>query len=545
MEQQPSTETTAKSSWSRKKIALLIMGAMFLAGALLFQTASEKVKSEAQQTLLARANQAVNGQITAGSIDLSLLGYVKASDVQLLSADGKPLAKLQQVQIRYNWNDLLKGRLGPQLIQAVNVEKPQIWVTYQQEQLNWDGFLKTKTESPSEFAGTVTLRDGELYLATDYLSQKLEQLSGSLDFQANSQITLAAAGKIDQSAVKASGQWGTSGLLDLTVSAEKINLAKLELTKADDPIQIIKGTLDEITLVLGQEPTSGRTQTKALAGRFSNVDTTGALTLTQSSAQFEKQGTAILFKAGQAFYQGQPVTAEGKVLTAPSGEKTLDFAVQMPSGDPAAMMPSLKAGGALAVKGTVTGPVLAPVFTGSFTLGSLQFGSMTASAITGTFSYAQQTLQLLTAKGSSLGGSVEASGNVYPNTEQYSLSVSGSGLDTSQLTDKDVKGPLSFTGTARGSADAATVQGHFTVYNGTAYNIAFQRLTGNFVKRGSAEAEVSSLAIHTDFGVFYPEQLNQSVMEKLQEGKLPATSEEIRETVKGKVTEKLLEKLFR
>lgn len=56
MEQQPSTETTAKSSWSRKKIALLIMGAMFLAGALLFQTASEKVKSEAQQTLLARAN---------------------------------------------------------------------------------------------------------------------------------------------------------------------------------------------------------------------------------------------------------------------------------------------------------------------------------------------------------------------------------------------------------------------------------------------------------------------------------------------------------
>ena len=221
MEQQPSTETTAKSSWSRKKIALLIMGAMFLAGALLFQTASEKVKSEAQQTLLARANQAVNGQITAGSIDLSLLGYVKASDVQLLSADGKPLAKLQQVQIRYNWNDLLKGRLGPQLIQAVTVEKPQIWVTYQQEQLNWDGFLKTKTESPSEFAGTVTLRDGELYLATDYLSQKLEQLSGSLDFQANSQITLAAAGKIDQSAVKASGQWGTSGLLDLTVSLKK------------------------------------------------------------------------------------------------------------------------------------------------------------------------------------------------------------------------------------------------------------------------------------------------------------------------------------
>ena len=183
MEQQPSTETTAQSSWSRKKIALLIMGAMFLAGALLFQTASEKVKSEAQQTLLARANQAVNGQITAGSIDLSLLGYVKASDVQLLSADGKPLAKLQQVQIRYNWNDLLKGRLGPQLIQAVTVEKPQIWVTYQQEQLNWDGFLKTKTESPSEFAGTVTLRDGELYLATDYLSQSWSNCQAVLTFK--------------------------------------------------------------------------------------------------------------------------------------------------------------------------------------------------------------------------------------------------------------------------------------------------------------------------------------------------------------------------
>ena len=104
---------------------------------------------------------------------------------------------------------------------------------------------------------------------------------------------------------------------------------------------------------------------------------------------------------------------------------------------------------------------------------------------------------------------------------------------------------MSLAGTATGSAATATVQGNFTIYNGSAYGISVRTLTGNFVKRGPAEAEVSNLAILTDLGIFYPEQLNQSILGKLHERNLPATSAEIKDKVTEKVTEKIFEKLFR
>lgn len=544
-EQQPRTAPSPEIKWTRKKIGLLILAGIFLVGIIVFQFAAGKVRQAAEQSLLVQANKAVNGQILAGTINLSVLGYVEAKEVQVLDTAGTPLAKIERVHIRYNWSDLLKGQLGPQLITGVTMEKPEIWIDYRQNQLNWDGLLKPRTDEPSTFSGVVKIQDGQLHLATDLFEQTVHQLTGRLDFRQENQIGLSATGKVDQAAFKMDGQWGTQNVSEITVSATGMELAKLGLTAADAPIQIAGGSLDELTAKIGNDQPSGPMLLKTLAGRFSGVSTTGALALNQGSAQFEKQGDAIQFTNGQALYKDQAVTAAGKVLTAPSGEKTLDFDVQMPSGNPAALLPGLQAGGALAAQGKLTGSVFSPVLAGSFTLDSLQFGNMTVSGINGTFSYAQDILKLLAARGATIGGSVSASGDIYPDSEQYALSISGSGLDSSQLTEKDVKGPLSLTGTASGTAAAATVQGSFTIYDGKAYGLSFRTLTGNFIKRGSAEAEVSNLAVKTDFGVFYPEQLSQSVMEKLQKRNLPTTRAEVEEKVTEKITEKVLEKLLR
>ncbi|MDD4600741.1 hypothetical protein SDC9_20911 [bioreactor metagenome] len=526
--------------WSRKKIGLIIFTVVFFIGASLFQFAAGKVRQAAEQSLLVQANEAINGQVIVGSIDLSILGYLEAKEVQVLDVAGNPLAKINRVQISYNWSDLIKGQLGPQLIKGVTVEKPELWLVYQQNQLNWDGLVKTKSEKPSAFAGLVEIQDGTLHLKTDFLDKTVDQLTGKLDFRQENQFGLSATGKIDQTALKADGQWGTQDVSEVTLSAAGMELVKLGLTAADDPIQLTAGNLDEATIKLGKDP-SGAVVLQTLAGRFSGVSTTGALVLNQGSAQFEKQGDAIQFMNGQALYQGQPITAAGRVLTAPSGAQTLDFDVQMPAGDPAALLTSLPASGTLTAQAKVTGSVLSPVLSGNFTLGGLQFGNINVNGISGTFSYIQETLKLLSANGTTLGGSVSASGNIYPDTEQFQLSISGSGLDSSQLTEKDVKGPLSLSGTATGDAATAVVQGNFSIDNGKAYGISFRTLTGSFIKRGSAEAEVGNLAMHTDLGTFYPEQLNQSMMEKLQERQVPIT----REAVKEKVTEKVLEKLFR
>ncbi|SCM82196.1 conserved hypothetical protein [uncultured Sporomusa sp.] len=541
MSDEQQTVIEPRPAWSRKKIGLLIFAVIVLVGASLFQFAAGKVRQVAEQTLLVQANEAVNGQVIVGGIDLSILGSVEAKEVQVLDAAGKLLAKISRIQISYSWSDLLKGQLGPQLVTGVVVEKPEVWVVYNQDKLNWDGLLKTKQEQEeASFAGLVEVEGGKLHVETAFFAKTVDQLTGNIDFRQADQLGFAASGKVDETALKLGGQWGSQGTSEINLSAAGMDLAKLGLTSANDPIQLTGGRLDELTVKLGKDA-SGAVLLQTLAGRFSGIATTGALALTQGSARFEKQDKAIQFLDGQALYRGQSVTGAGRVLTSVDGTQTLDFAVQMPAADPAALVPSLKTGGMLAAQGTITGPVLSPVLAGNFTLGSIQFDDIVVNGITGAFSYAQETMKLLTAHGTSLGGSVSASGDIDPDTEQYSLSVSGSGLDSSKLTDKDVKGPLSFTGTASGDAAAAVVQGNFAIDNGKAYGISFRTLTGSFIKQGSAATEIGNLVIKTDIGTFYPEQLSQNVMERLQERKLPVTKEEVREAV----TDKLIQKLFR
>lgn len=546
-QEQPIATVNSQIKWNKKKISfiIIIIAIFCLTGSIAFHFAAAKVRQAAEQSLLAQANETINGKIIVGSIDLSILGYVDVKEVQVLDEAGNQLAKINRVHINYNWNDLLKGRLGPQMIKEVIAEKPEVWVAYHQNRLNWDGLFKTKAEQQSGFSGQMKIQDGKLNLETDLFEKSVDQMTGIIDLQQENPIVLSATGKLDKAAIKMDGKWGAQGSSEITLSAERVDLAQVGLTTADDPIQLTGGIIDELTLKIGKDDTSGATILKTLAGSFSGVTTTGVLELTQGCSQFEKRGDSIQFMNSQALYQGQTVMADGQVLTAPSGEKSLDFAVQMPAGNPAVLLSSLQAGGVLAAQGQITGSVLAPVFSGSFTLDSLHFGNVVISGINGTFSYTQQTLKLLTSRGAAIGGSVAASGDIYPDTQQYVLSISGNGLDTSQLTEKDVKGPLSLSGTATGSPETALLQGNFTIYDGKAYGISFRNLTGSFVKRGASEAEVSNLAIKTDLGVFYPEQLNQSVMEKLHERNLPTTSAALKERVTEKVAEKIFEKLFR
>ncbi|MBP2636736.1 MAG: hypothetical protein H6Q72_2643 [Firmicutes bacterium] len=538
-EDQP-TIAEAQPKWNRKKISALIVAAIFLAGISFFQLAAGKVRQAAEQSLLVRANQAVNGKIVVGSIDLSILGSVAAKDVELLDMSGNLLAKSKRIQIGYNWSDLLKGQLGPQLITGVTIEQPEIWIVYNQNGLNWSGISKPKEEEESTFSGLVEIEDGKLHMETAYFTKTMEAVTGKVNFRQKNLLGLAGTGRVDQSAVKIDGQWGKAGDSAVTIVGTNLDMVKLNLTTADSPIRLTGGILDELTIKLGKD-TSDEVVLQTLAGRFSGLTTAGALELTQGSARFEKLDGAIQFMDGQALYQGQSVTAAGRVLTATDGTGTLDFAAQMPAGNPAVLLPSLRTGGSLAVQATITGSVLAPVLAGNFTLGSIQFGDMAVSGISGAFSYTQQVLKLLASRGAAKGGSVTASGDVYPDKEAFSLSISGSGLDSSQLTEKDVKGPLSLVGTANGNASTAVVQGTFSINNGAAYGIAFKTLTGNFVKHGSAAAEVSNLAMRTGLGTFYPEQLSQSIMEELQSRKLPVTETQVKEAV----ADALLKKIFR
>ena len=533
-----------QSKWNKKKIAAVVLVVVALLCASLFEFAAVKVREAAGQAILTRANDAVNGSVAVGGIDLSILGAVEVKQAKVFDASGKQLAASDRVLINYNWSDLLHGQLGPQLIKDVTVEKPELWVEYTPEKLNWDNLLKSQAADAQPFHGAVTFKDAQVHLQTPLFTKIISQLSGSVDLSQSDRWQLSAAGKLDQAPISLSGQWDAQEASLMTLSGKNIDLVSLGLTEAEDPIQLTKGRLDELTVQIAKSKTGAATL-KTLAGRFSGVDTSGAAIFTQGSARFEKDGDVLRFTDGQALYRGQTVTAAGEVLMPENGEKTMDFAVQMPAGDPAALLSGLEATGPLVVQGTLKGSVLSPVLAGNFSFSSLQFGDMAVNGINGTFSYVGQTMTLLSATGSMVGGSVSASGEIYPDSGQFSLGISGSGLDSSRLTPKDVQGPMALSGAAVGDASGAVAQGSFVIAGGKAYGISFRTLTGNFVKRGSAEAEISNMAIQTEFGTFYPDKLSKDVMEQLQEHNLPVTREALEDEVKQQGTNKLLQKIFR
>ena len=537
-------QAAEKSKGNKKKAVLIILAVIVLAGASLFQIAAGKVRQAAEELLLTEVNKAITGQVVVGRLDLSVLGAVKATEVKVLDASGQQLARSEGISISYSWRDLLAGQLGLQAVSAITIDKPEIWIVYEQDRLNWRDLLRTREGEPSRFAGVVDIREGKIHVSTALITKTAERFIGQIDLRQANELRLSGSGLIDQTQFKMAGQWGESDQSSIRLTAQGMDLVKLGLTGPDDPIGLTGGILDEVTVELGKDQ-AGLAVLNTLAGRFSGVATTGELVIAQGSGNFKKQGPAIIISDGQALYKGQTVTTAGQVMTEPEGRQVLDFAVSMPSADPAAVLPSLKAGGVLSAQVTITGPVLTPAVAGDFTVGSLQFGDMTVSAIRGTFTYDRQMVQLLSATGTTTGGSVRASGVIDPASEQYKLTIEGGGLDSSKLTPKEVTGPLSFSGGAAGDAAAATVQGAFVIENGKAYGIAFRRLTGNFVKQGSAETQVNNLVVETSLGTFYPEELSRDVMEKLRERQLPTTKEEVKEAVKEALKDELLKRLIR
>lgn len=524
-----------KNKWLVAGLSVLLV----LAGGV-FYLASGKVRQAAEQSLLKSANEWVNGKIMVGGIDLSILGTVDIKQLQVLDQSGQLLAHCDRVRVRYDWSDLFKGRLGLEMVTGIWVDKPEVWLAYQAGQLNVARIFHDRGDAISDFSKIVKIRNGTIHLETPLFTKKVEQLQGTIEGRGRGVLVIAATGKVDQTEVKLGGQWGNSTATSISVTANGLDLVKLGLTKQDDPIQLTSGTLDEVIVHFGKDQ-SGVLTMRNMNGRLAGVATLGEVVITHGSAGFSKEGDTFVFSDIQALYRQQAINGTGRVVNLTENEKQLDFVVRMPNGDPKAVLPGLETGGRVIAAATITGLALSPVVAGEFSLGSLQFGDLAISNINGAFAYKGKVLQLLHSRGMAADGTISANGVIDPEKASYHLAISGNGITSTKLTKKDVSGPLSFNGTAVADATGTVSKGTFSVYNGQTYGITFRTLSGNFIKQGTAETEVSNLVLQTDYGTFYPEQINQDIMARLKERNLPTT----KEALKKAGTELLLQQLLR
>ena len=382
------------------------------------------------------------------------------------------------------------------------------------------------------------------------MSKTLDEASGTIDFHAYPNLGISFKGKIGQGSLNIDGDWNNGQFALLTIKGKDLNLP--EFRDAIPPIQGISlegGKATTLTMTTERDLNGVvKWQTE---GEFSGLKITGKRNITDGQGRFSGNQDGIKLEKMSFTISDQRASGEG-TLTWPKGVVSIDAVLSVPDLDPGAFMSGLAVQRPITCQVKVAGPLAEPDISGSFNVPQATFSSMPIDMIIGNFQYTGTHMRLKDVYGSVYQGNVAAEGEVQTNDESYELDASGQGLDSSRLTDKDVQGPLSFSGHVSGKGEAAVTQGTFLIRDGKAYGIPFITMTGHFVRRG-AVTEISNIAMETIGGTIYPEQLSKEVLERLNPLERATLNEEdikneaekrIEESIKRE-EKKLLPDIFR
>lgn len=505
---------------------------------LLWQLFAGKIRQEVQATVLQRIGQQINGQLLVGSVDLSLSGNIKIQDVFLYDQQGILLAQIPQIRMQYRWSDLITGgSLALPKVETVILERAELWFKQDNGHFNWDNLFKTEQDETTKFRSKVMLEEGKIHIETALFSQLVENATGNIDWENSPDMAINMKGLVDQSVVDVNGQWGENRPGDFKIKVDTLDMLKFKRIFADTGYTLEAGTIHPLLMNV-QQDIKGTLHYQA-EGSFSGLKMNGKMEVREGQGKFTSDETKLTFEDLQLLIAGQPTQGQGNVSWN-DGKGILDFALALPDADPAAFMSGLTAARPLALQVRINGPVSEPNIGGSFSLPQITFSDMTVDSVAGNFHYLGNKVLLQQVKGTAYQGNLAANGYVVTDDQSYELDVSGQGLNSTRLTNKDVQGPLDFNAHASGKGETAVTRGNFTISNGKTYGIAFQKMTGLFVKSGTTN-DISAIAIQTNYGTIHPEQLSQEALDRLKEQNVPVSKGELKQAV----TDKLLERILR
>ncbi len=520
----------------KRSIIFVLIPLVILTG--LWQVFSDKVSKALQASLVASVSEKLNGRLEVGSIDLSLLSWVRIRHVAIYDKQNTLIAKSPNIEIKYQLSNLLQGNLGMSSIEIVAIQGPELWLKTEKERWNWQGLMKDDN-STTDFRGKVEIGEGTVHIGNEQITQTIEGVNGSVSFAAYpADLAIDLKGRVDQAAVSIAGNWGEGHPAELTLRTDGFDIAKLGgLLPATPDILLEKGILKH-TQITARRDEQQKVSYRA-AGAFSALTVAGKVDIREGEGKFSADTQGLQFEDLSLLLSGQRVKGKGNIILA-GDKQTLDFSLSLPDVDPAAFFGGLAAQRPVSAAVTVTGPLTQPLVSGSFQIPQVSMSGMSVSGISGNLRYENGRISLQQVQGAAYQGRLSVSGNILTADESYELAATGSGMDSSSLTDKDVQGPLDFTGQVSGKGGAATTKGNFIIHNGKAYGLAFQTLTGNFVRRGET-TDISNIVIKTALGTFYPEQLSRDALEKLSQHNIPTSKEE----VKKAATDALIKRIFR
>lgn len=525
----------------KHKIAGGVIAVLIILGTLAVHVAGNKAAGFVNE--MADRQTVLQGKLQIGHFSASVSGNVVFENVVWTAPDGKKLAEVPEMNVSANLFDILKGSFGINSINSISIEKPQFAVNYTDKDgldiINYINFSDKDDETPTEFRGMVEITDGAL--ALDMNGQKLD--FSNVEMQANLKefpdIKFTLQGK--------NGDADLIGSIDkvyddVTIGAEVKNLQITELMKvlpSFGELSITGGVINGAKLAAGLH---GAQWNLNLDGSLSGVAGKAlGYNITDGGGSFAIDNNAASFTAVKGKVEGQDVNMDGKILFQKQGMPTYDLNVAAPSFRVDAVSPGLGITDSVNINGKVTGPIDAPVINGSFTMDKLEVAPLVATGINGNYNYTNGLVTLSNTYANVYSGTLGVSGTVEAATKNFALHLSGSGMDSTAVTETQISGPLSFEADASGtgSADSAVAGGTFVIAPGNFAGVPFNSLSGNF-SRANGQMTFSGITIGTPLGSFTSNAVMNSngkiTFDKMSESSFSApTKEEVRENVRHQV----------
>lgn len=525
----------------KHKIAGGVIAVLIILGTLAVHVAGNKAAGFVNE--MADKQTVLQGKLEIGHFSASVSGNVVFENVVWTAPDGKKLAEVPEMNVSANLFDILKGSFGINSINSISIEKPQFAVNYTDKDgldiINYINFSDKDDETPTEFRGMVEITDGAL--ALDMNGQKLD--FSNVEMQANLKefpdIKFTLQGK--------NGDADLIGSIDkvyddVTIGAEVKSLQITELMKvlpSFGELSITGGVINGAKLAAGLHDAQWNLN---LDGSLSGVAGKAlGYNITDGGGSFAIDNNAASFTAVKGKVEGQDVNMDGKILFQKQGMPTYDLNVAAPSFRVDAVSPGMGITDSVNINGKVTGPIDAPVINGSFTMDKLEVAPLVATGINGNYNYTNGLVTLSNTYANVYSGTLGVSGTVEAATKNFALHLSGSGMDSTAVTETQISGPLSFEADASGtgSADSAVAGGTFVIAPGNFAGVPFNSLSGNF-SRANGQMTFSGITIGTPLGSFTSNAVMNSsgkiTFDKMSESGFTApTKEEVRENVRQQV----------
>ena len=470
------------------KMILAGLAALLVITGIAWKLAAPRVLAGVQDLLLKQVNSSINGRLEIGSLDFSVLGSAVLKQVVLYDKAGSRIASGGQINVSYQFDDLLGGRFGLDSVKKISIEKADLKLAIDKNgRWSLQELVKPQKEQPAVFRGIIAVQEVTVEVTTPEWTRQFTGLAGELDYEKPPAVAVDLKGKLGKSALTAKGVWTAEVKTQLAITIDAIELADVQslLPSAAGNPQFLAGSLKDVKGNLIQDKSGISTNGEAvLSGLAMNLQ---GKALKEGNANLKLQGKSMTLSNGSAQLDGNKLNVNG----------TIDFATTSPglalqlaaAGIDIASLAGSKASvsGLLSFQADVTGTLAKTLARGVF---KLPAGQLDANPLTdgeGSFSYAGEVLTIQNATLKALGGALAISGTMEPQTSRYNLKVSGQNVDGAILTNQGVSGRMSFEATVSGAADASTMtaSGVFALPSAKISDYDISNATGSFRKQGN------------------------------------------------------------